>query len=457
MSYDKSKPGKPLAPLDPALFEPPEMLAALAVQDIGSVYRRLTEAGISQRQLARRTGQSQSEVCGILQGRKVRMHDVLVRICDGLGVPRWLMGLSHYGPDGAYAGGVPVTEPPEGVSEAMKRRAVVGALSVVVIGEPLLRSGEQLVDLALPADEPLPSRLEMAHVHIVRSAIERLRGLARQYGGQADLFAAAAKQYTRWLEAPGTDVVKARFAAALSELHTETGWCCYDSGIDGRGYFVRAARLADKAGDGYGIVNAAWHAGVVAMRTGHPNDGLQCFQLGQFQLLGHTKSRAATVDRDDPRVPTITARLELQSAAAYALMDYPDEARRALARARENWQPPGVFERADIDHMTARVQLDLGRLDAAESAATTAARDFEATNRRYGTVAELTLATAQVRAGEPRGTALAARAIDGVRSLQSVPTRNFWLPPLVDALESRPAGDARELARMARKVAATPA
>ncbi|MGH3979371.1 MAG: helix-turn-helix domain-containing protein [Pseudonocardiaceae bacterium] len=85
MSYDKNKPGKPLAPLDPALFEPPEMLAALAACDITTVYRRPTEAGISQHQLARRTGQSQSEVCEIIQGRRVRMHDVLVRIWTAWG------------------------------------------------------------------------------------------------------------------------------------------------------------------------------------------------------------------------------------------------------------------------------------------------------------------------------------------------------------------------------------
>ncbi|MGH3979421.1 MAG: helix-turn-helix domain-containing protein, partial [Pseudonocardiaceae bacterium] len=125
MSHTKSTPGE--SPLDAALFEPPEMRAALAECDITTVYRMLTGAGVSQHQLARRTGQSQSEVHEIIHGRRVRMRDVLVRICDGLGVPRWLMGLSHHGPDGcAYAGGVTVTEAPEGASEAMKRRAVVG-------------------------------------------------------------------------------------------------------------------------------------------------------------------------------------------------------------------------------------------------------------------------------------------------------------------------------------------
>ncbi|MGH4021809.1 MAG: helix-turn-helix domain-containing protein [Pseudonocardiaceae bacterium] len=459
MSDDKPKPRKPLAPLDPALFEPPEMRAALAACDVTGVYRRLTGAGVSQHQIARRTGQSQSEVCEIVAGRRVRMRDVLVRICDGLGVPRWLMGLSHYGPDGrGYAGsveGVPVAEAPEGASEAMKRRAVVGALSVAVIGEPLLRSGEQLVDLILSADEPLPSRLEMPHVHIVRSAIERLRDLARQYGGQADLFAAAVRQYTRWLHLPGTDAVKARFAAALSELHTETGWCCYDAGVDGRGYFTRAARLADGAGDVFGIVNAAWHAGATMVRGGHPDDALKCFQLGQFQLMGHAKPRSATVGRDDPRTQTVAAWLHLNSATAYALMDCPEEAKNFLAKARENWDPPGVFERAGIDRATAAIQLDIGRFDTGEQFAQSAVRTYGDAHRRGRILADLTLAELNVRAGEPRGIPLARHAIDGVSTLLSAAARRERLVPLADALDGRPGGDARELARVARKVAAT--
>lgn len=57
-------------------------------------------------------------------------------------------------------------------------------------------------------------------------------------------------------------------------------------------------------------------------------------------------------------------------------------------------------------------------------------------------------------AGEPRGMTLAAKAIDGAASLQSVPVRIYWLAPLVAALDARPGGDARELARKARQVAA---
>lgn len=61
------------------------MRAALASRDICTVYRLLTQAGMSQRAITQAAGQSQSEVCEILQGRQVMAYDVLARIAAGLG------------------------------------------------------------------------------------------------------------------------------------------------------------------------------------------------------------------------------------------------------------------------------------------------------------------------------------------------------------------------------------
>jgi hypothetical protein len=66
----------------------PEMRTALAERDISAVYRLLRRQGVSQRQIAAKTGQSQSEVSEILKGRQVMAYDVLARIADGLCVPR---------------------------------------------------------------------------------------------------------------------------------------------------------------------------------------------------------------------------------------------------------------------------------------------------------------------------------------------------------------------------------
>jgi len=426
-----------VGPIDPGFFEGEEMRAALAARDIGTVYRLLRRQGVSQRRIALLTGQSQSEVCEILKGRKVRDVRVLERIADGLGVLRARLGVSY---------GEQAPDPPSAEKEvdgAMKRRVLVATASAAALGQVLVG----LPEPALPTGQALPSRLDMSHVHTVRTVTERLRGVARYYGGQADLLSAAAMLYTRWMQVPATDVVKARLAAELAELHTEAGWCCYDSGLDGAGLFTRALRLAGVARDTYGIANAAWHAGMTLVRTGHPNDSLKLFQLGGFQLRPCA---------DDLRVPTLTARLARTSATAYAAMGGLDEATRCLAEANDGWAPRDAFERAGADLGTAAIQRDLGQLDAAEGFAASAVRAYgEGHYRRGHTVSELLLAEIHVRAGEPRGLTPAHQAIEAVSTLQSIAARRDWLMPLATALEVRPGTDTQELARTARQIATT--
>ncbi|MGH3826356.1 MAG: helix-turn-helix domain-containing protein [Pseudonocardiaceae bacterium] len=420
--------------LDPEFFAHDAMRAALAARDIGTVYRLLGRQGVSQRQIAQLTGQSQSEVSEIRQGRRVRDVLLLERIADGLGVPRAWMGLGY----GELAQAPSVGKEVDG---PVKRRTLVAITSTAAFGQAFVG----LPELALPTGQALPSRLEMVHVHTVVTVTERWRGVVRYYGGQAEVFSFVATFYTRLMQVPGTDEVKARLAAALAELHTEAGWACYDSGLDGAGHFTRALRLAGTARDTYGIANAAFHAGMTLVRTGHPNDALKLLQLGGFQLCAN-----------DPRVPTLTARLARTSAAAYAAMGGVDEAARCLAEAGEGWEPRDAFERAGADFMTAGVHRDLGQLDAAEPFAASAVRAYaEGHYRRGHTVAELLLAEIQVRTGKPRGLTLAHHAIDKVSTLQSVAARREWLTPLATALEARPGTDTQELARAAQQVAAT--
>jgi transcriptional regulator with XRE-family HTH domain len=59
------------------------------------VYHLLRKMGYSQRQISRLTKQTQSEVSEIIKGRRVLSYDLLIRIADGLGVPRGWMGLAH--------------------------------------------------------------------------------------------------------------------------------------------------------------------------------------------------------------------------------------------------------------------------------------------------------------------------------------------------------------------------
>ncbi|MGH3888641.1 MAG: hypothetical protein ACRDSZ_19115, partial [Pseudonocardiaceae bacterium] len=264
------------------------------------------------------------------------------------------------------------------------------------------------------------------------------------------------RYYTRWLPVPATDAVQARLGAALAELHTEAGWSCYDSGVDGMGFFTRALRIADEAGDAFGIANAAEHAGNTLVRSGHPDDALKCLQLGQFVLAGFQpgKAKPAILRTDDPRLSTLAAWLSLNSATAYALMGIPDQARRCLAEAHQGWAPRDAFERAGVGLMIAVVQIELHQLDTAESFAATAVRTFGEGHRRGRTLAELILAEVHVRTGDPRGLALAQQAIKAASTLQSAVARRH-LVALAVALEARPDSHAHELGRMARQIAAT--
>src|SRR5262245_44660573 len=72
-----------------------DMRAALADRDIATVYRILSRYGWSQRRIAAAVGHTQSEVSEILSGRRVQHYDVLVRIADGLGIPRGWLGCAY--------------------------------------------------------------------------------------------------------------------------------------------------------------------------------------------------------------------------------------------------------------------------------------------------------------------------------------------------------------------------
>ena len=85
--------------IDPAVWERPDMRAALGGRDIGAAYTILQRHGVSQWRIAALTGQAQSEVSEIIGGRRVQAYDLLVRIANGLGVPRGLMGLAYVEPD----------------------------------------------------------------------------------------------------------------------------------------------------------------------------------------------------------------------------------------------------------------------------------------------------------------------------------------------------------------------
>jgi transcriptional regulator with XRE-family HTH domain len=199
-------------------WEDPEMRSALAAREVSTIYRLLRRRGVSQRQIAAMTGQSQSEVSEILKGRQVMAYDVLVRIADGLGVPRGYMGLAYEELTAARVA-EPSESPEAEEPENVKRRKFLAHAAAVAVGAHVLGadSGSWVSN---PVLTPAPGRIGMTDVRQVEAATRALRSLDYQYGGGFCRDAAAAQ--TLWVEgllarAEGAEV-RGRLEAAISEL-----------------------------------------------------------------------------------------------------------------------------------------------------------------------------------------------------------------------------------------------
>jgi transcriptional regulator with XRE-family HTH domain len=271
-------------PVNPALWWREDMRAALLARDIGTVYRLILEAtGMSQYRLADLVGQAQSEVSEILKGQRVKDVMVLERIADRLGIPRELMSLSAYGPDGTYCGEVTVTDLPEGVSAEVLRRHVLALGGVAAFGAQITGLGQLAKLTGSASSVPLPSRIFEIHVVQVRNLTRSLGEARHTYGSDPQVSSTAAEQATRLLRVPGSEPLKRALLVAVAELQIEAGWAGFDAGLYGRAmyHFTRGLELATDAGDAYLQTTALDAAGLATIEHGHPDDGLKMLQCGQ--------------------------------------------------------------------------------------------------------------------------------------------------------------------------------
>jgi hypothetical protein len=212
-------------------------------------------------------------------------YDVLVRIADGLALPRGWMGLAY--DEHTESSGPTVGE--EVVDEDMRRRALLAAASVALLGAPVL--GEVLA-LPMPPmiPTPLPSRLGASDVAALKGLTAQLRTVTRTYGGGAEMVTTVANRSRALMSVPASDPIKNELGSTLADLHTLAGWCCVDSGLhdQARACFATAMDLAASASDGVQLASALRHAGIHMRDEGAYNDGLKACQLGLIKL-GETR------------------------------------------------------------------------------------------------------------------------------------------------------------------------
>jgi len=450
--------------LAPDWYAAPELAPVLAGHDVCGLYRWLNAVGVSQRRIAALVGSTQPQVADIITGRRgrVRVYEVLVRIAAGLKVPRERMGLSFWGPDGrwygppaAYPGGVTVANIPKGVTAEMLRRHLIAWGGTILAGVPVAGLGELVDDLGDLDPVPLPSRLSPGQVMTVRDLTRRLAEVGNDSVCDPQVLSDAAARMSQLLGVPGPDPVVRALKVAVAELRIEAGWAAFDAGFYRHAlyHFARAVELATQAGDPYCQSTALGYAGMATVEHGYPDDGLKMLQQAQVT--------AWSISPDDQRAVVVgvsgRAAVEagklVEATKALVRLGALKDAVTSLVAARDLWIPTRTDPFGDMDRPAARVEIERGRLDIAEQFAAASMRRWEGGSLARRTETGIVLATIHVKAGEPRGLQLAHDTVTAVSRLSSGRLRR-QLVPLAAALEARPGSDARELARMARQVAA---
>lgn len=440
-------------PIPPETWEDNEMREALAARRVSSVYRLLRVHGISQRQIAAMTGQSQSEVSEILKGRQVMAYDVLARIADGLRIPRGYMGLAY---DEAtqikvVAAGSDGAEQAE-EDEAVKRRRFLAHAAQVTMGATVFAVDSGSWAAASPATTPAPGRIGMADVRQVEAATRALRALDYQYGGGfcRDAVVAQLSWGRQMLTASGTDQVRSRLYVALADLHNVAGWTSFDTGLvdSARTHFANALELAKEGGSHPLVANVLYRMGRVYLHHKSPDDALKMFQLGQI---------AAQESGSDLAVAVLCA----NEAWAYAEMGNETQATKLLGMTRDTFARADVdnaeswvkfFNQTDLHAMVGTVHTVLARTAGPEHTkyaipALTRAIDSYGEDMARSKAFNLSaLATNHLLDGDiDHGAKVGRAALDAADGLKSARVKDRMTPMRIEAEKRRNNIDAKEL------------
>ncbi|MBW4722286.1 helix-turn-helix domain-containing protein [Saccharothrix obliqua] len=446
-------------PIDPVVWHGREMREALSRRDIGRVYRLLRRVGVSQRQIAACTGQGQSEISAITNGRQVQAYDVLERIADGLKIPRGYLGLAYS--DDAVARAL--SSGSHGAEDGfMERRGFLGLVSKLVVGSALTPA--ELDFLAVtPASTPVPEHVGTTDVEQVRTVSAKLRALDVAHGGGScrDAILAHVGWAQSLLNARCDDTVRARLLSAVAEIKTLAGWSAHDLGLadEARRYLGQAVRDAQDAGDPAHTAIVLHHLGRVPLDNGDPGEALKVFQLGEIAAK-------------DSRSTVAVAFLHANQAVAYAHQGDQGQALTALRRAEDEYAHAGpheadrgftrFFDQVALDTAAARVHSQLGLIDPGHraEAITRLTRALAGTSVGHGRQRAFNLAwlaTCLLAEGDlDTGVELGTQALHAVRAVQSTRLLDHLKPLEDQAARHGGTGDVQQLhheVRLLRSVA----
>lgn len=446
--------------VSPAVWEHPQMRTALAARDLKTVFERLQRVGVSQRQIGRLTGQSASEVYEFLNGRRVMAHEVLVRIADGLGVPRGYMGVAY---DESTESALDLAA--GACSARQDEREEVRRLLAHAANVTMGTSVDEIARWWQPVDRqvaPAPGCVGMWDVKQIEALTAAMRTLDYRHGGGAcrDAVAAQVRWAQQLLTASCADGTRVALHLALSDLHNLAGWTSFDVGMysASRRHFARALEQAKHGGDLSLAANVLYRMGRLHLHRGMHREALRFFQLGQ-------------ITAQDSGCQLTVAMLCANEAWAYALLGDQLQTQRSINRAQDEYAradrsnaPAWVRFFGDAD-LHASIGIAYGSQETASEAHLKDAIDqiqqaiaLRGPDMARSRIFELTaLAVAQLRAGDREGALRAGyEAAANAASVRSVRTLDR-LEPLQDlAKEHSTDKDLRDLVHRIATLRALP-
>ncbi|WP_199853105.1 transcriptional regulator [Plantactinospora sp. BC1] len=224
------------------------------------------------------TGQSQSEISEIIKGRQVMAYDVLLRIAEGLSIPRGYMGLASstdHGEQSSMSAAVTISSWSAKQSLARSAQVVVGDVASNIWTQPLRLEST-----------PVPEQIGLVDVDRLRNIAAGLRALDYQFGGGycRDAVGAQVRWAQQLLTCKQEDAVKRVLHIALADLHNLAGWTSFDVGLDisAKEHFVRALEQAKHAQEPSLMAKALYCLGRLHLHHHLLPEALKFFQLGQI-------------------------------------------------------------------------------------------------------------------------------------------------------------------------------